>query len=162
MNSFGNPIRIRRRIATMSLVFVVMSIGVAFAANKYSEEHLLERANDYWEARRVGDLHTIYQMETATVEGRMLPHQVPKAPFGRIKLVGYKFRDVKIQGDKARFVLDIEITIPELEGKSVTGPSNVDRWTFVEGDWYHGADRATLDAEKAVRSKRKAPEKQKP
>ncbi|MGH8476448.1 MAG: hypothetical protein ACRER2_11870 [Methylococcales bacterium] len=138
MNNLIKQTRKLLWIAGLGLIAGMPGATAVSAENKQTQEHLLKRAGEYWEARRINDLHTLYGLETAAAEKRMTPDQVQKAPFGRIQLVGYKFRELKIEGGNATMVVDLEITIPELEGKSVSGPSAVDRWTFIKGDWYHG------------------------
>jgi hypothetical protein len=127
----------------LKIVLVVLAMGTmatvaGCGGENRTQTHLMKRANAYWEARRINDLSTIYSMEAETAEGHLTPDRIQKAPFGRIQLVGYTFRNVKIDDNLASMTVDLQITIPELEGKSVAGPSTLDRWTFVKGDWYHG------------------------
>jgi hypothetical protein len=128
----------------------LIAVAVASAEDKRREDALRERASAYWEAWRVNDLHTVYQMETAMVEGLLTPDQMQQARFQRLRVVGYKFKDVQIHGDSAEMVVETELTLPDLQGKSFTGPPKKDHWTFVNGNWYHGKSSKTADGAKAT------------
>ncbi len=147
MNNLENRMQKLFWIVGLGLIMAILAASAGCGGNKPTQEQLLKRAEAYWEAWHINDLHTVYEMEAAAVEGRMRPDQLQR-PSGRIRLVGYKFRDVKIEGDNAYIIVDREITIPEFEGKSVGGPSTIDRWTFINGDWYHGVNAASLEEAK--------------
>lgn len=150
MNNLGKLTQKLLWIVGLGLVMGILVATAGCGENKPTREQLLKRAEAYWEARRINDLHTIYNMEAAAVEGRMTPDQLGKAPFGRISLVAYEFREIKIEGDNASIIVDLEITIPEFKGTSVSGPSTTDRWTFINGDWYHGLSAAAIEETKAA------------
>lgn len=110
----------------------------AMADDKANEEALLKRAGVYWESWRINDRQTAYKMETATVDGRLTPDEF-KSPIGpRMRLMGYKLRDVKIQGDTAWMVVDLELTLPDLAGKGFGAPPMPEQWTLIKGEWFHG------------------------
>lgn len=128
----------------------LMAAAVAYAGDQRRDEALRERATAYWEAWRANDLHTVYQMETARVEGKMTPDQMQQARFQRLRVVGYKFKEFKIDGDSAEIIVETELTMPGLQGKSFGGPPKKDHWTFVQGSWYHGKSVKTAGDAKAT------------
>lgn len=158
MNNLENRMQKLFWIVGLGLIMGMLVATAGCGESRGTREQLLTRAGAYWEARRINDLATIYKMEAAAEEGHMSPDQVQKAPFGRIQLVGYTFREVKIEGDNASMIVDLKITIPDLKGKSVGGPSTVDRWSFIDGDWYHGLSAASVEkAKEAKKNKNSKP-----
>jgi hypothetical protein len=52
--------------------------------------------------------------------------------------VNYKIKEVKVSGNEGVATIEIEVTRPDLAGKSFSGPSQREHWTFINDNWYHG------------------------
>jgi|UPI00047DB4E4 hypothetical protein len=131
-------VMVRRWVVWTAGVWLAVVTSVGVAAGAEGEAALRERVKAYWDARKINDLQTLYSMETATVEGRLRPDQMSRTQFSTLRIVGYSITDVRITGDKAEIKLDTEVMHPAMQGKALVGPSIVDYWTYVDGNWYHG------------------------
>lgn len=134
-------------LLTFSLLGFSLTGGSALAENKAKDDKLRERATAYWNAWRINDLHTVYSMEAGTVEGKYTPDVMRKSLYSALRLVDYKFIDVKVDGDTAKILLEMTMTRTELEGETFEAPRRLDSWTFTHDDWYHGA---LMDAPKST------------
>ncbi len=131
----------RQRWCLLTHALLTLSLlggNSAWADETATEEKLRERATAYWDAWRANDLHTIYYMEAGTVDGKFTPDIMRKSLFSPLRLVDYKFGELKMDGDKARIILEMTMTRPEIEGETFEAPRRLDTWTFTHGNWYHG------------------------
>lgn len=104
----------------------------------HGEDALRERAAAYWEAIRLNDLHTAYNMEAETLNGTLLPHEVEVKREWGMRVVEYQLGDATIYGDKAEIKVTLTMTMAEFEGRTFPGGMLTDYWTFMRGKWYHG------------------------
>lgn len=107
--------------------------GSEFASGP-TEERLLERVNKYWEAVKIRDFSTMFQMEAAALKGIMSADTLRRAT-GHTKLKAFNIKEIKIEGEKA--VIRLE-RIYRVENTAAAVPTvSIDPWIFIEGDWYH-------------------------
>ena len=110
---------------------------VNYYANR-TEERLMQRVNAYWEAVRVNDLRTAYEMEAETVNGDFSPDEVEHRRQWDMKIVGYILGKPSLAEDSATIEVKTVLTMMEFDGNTFTGGARQDIWTYVKGDWYHG------------------------
>lgn len=106
--------------------------------SRHGEKALVARANQYWEARKANDYNTAYQLEAATVSGRLTPDEVDVEPEWGRRLVGYKIGNIVYYGDKAEIEISKEYVMREFSKPFGVPRPSKDLWTFVNGRWYHG------------------------
>jgi hypothetical protein len=106
--------------------------------NRHSEATLLARAHQYWEARRLNDYLTAYELEAETANGQLAPDEVETRPEWGQRLYSYKLGSVDYYNGHAEIELTTEYLIRELS-KPAGGGTAKDLWTFIKGQWYHGA-----------------------
>lgn len=124
----------------LGLVAVVLVAGF-YQWNQYlalqSREQLLKRANEYWQAMQLNDLHTIYRMTSATAEGRLRPDESYKGNSDGIRIVRYEIEVVEMGRSAATVKVKTTITFPEINGKEIQGADANESWVRIKGDWYH-------------------------
>ncbi len=122
-------------ILAIATCLISSSLGFANEDKTPSEARLLERAKTYWDALKVRDFNTMYEMEAAAREGLMSADNLRRS-VGRSRLTGYDFKGVKIEGDVA--VIQVERQF-RMEGIAATGiPSEIsDPWMYRDGEWFH-------------------------
>ena len=122
-------------ILTVVTCLIFSSHGFANEDKAPSEARLLERAKIYWDALKVRDFNTMYEMEAAAREGLMSADSLRRS-VGRSRLTGYDFKGVRIEGDKA--VIRVERQF-RMEGIASAGIPSVisDPWMYRDGDWFH-------------------------
>jgi hypothetical protein len=106
--------------------------------NRHSEATLLARANQYWEARRLNDYLTAYELEAETANGQLAPDEVETRPEWGQRLHSFKLGPVEYFNDHAEIELTTDFTIREFT-KPMGASTKKDLWTFIKGRWYHGA-----------------------
>lgn len=119
---------------------VVLLAGGQLADRQWTHrpEAVLTRATAYWEAVRLRDYLTQYQMDTKTALGLMKPHEFTKRkPFGA-HLVRYDLGQVKVMDDLAEIDIEIENSLMEMNGKTLPAQKVKDVWRFINGQWFHG------------------------
>lgn len=99
------------------------------------EQRLRERATEYWQAARARDLSTMYRMELAAKQGLLTPDKARNA-LGTSSVLSYEFASLDVTGDDAVVVVNVEYRLPDL--RAPVPMTKRDRWTFLDGDWYHG------------------------
>ena len=104
-----------------------------------SEKTLLARANRYWEAVRLNDFRTAFELEAEARAGTLLPHQVETFQDWGVRLVGFQLGSIIYYADHAEIELSQEVTRPDSKTKTKTKPMVKDLWTFMNGAWYHGS-----------------------
>lgn len=107
------------------------------AAVKNPEGALRDRATAYWNARKLNDILTFYQMEDGSLEGGDLkPEDMSKYLEARGKLVGYEFKHMEVNGDKATIQVVQKCEYPWTRGAPIN-LSIADQWVLIKGVWYH-------------------------
>ena len=103
------------------------------------KEQLRERAALYWDSVQINDFLTIYSMETAKAQGLLQPHQVTKRTNFDVRLVSFDLGSIKmLDSGSAEIDMHGKYTMMEFEGKTYDGGFKKDRWTLIDGQWYHG------------------------
>ena len=122
-------------ILAIATWLISSSLGFANDDKAPSEARLLDRAKIYWDALKVRDFNTMYDMEAAAREGLMSADSLRRS-VGRSRLTGYDFKGVKMEGDVA--VIQVERQF-RMEGISAKGiPSEIsDPWMYRDGEWFH-------------------------
>ena len=125
----SNPViaRLGKR-ALASAVALIALMGVAHAG-----EPLEQRAQRYWDARSVNDIHTVYSLESAARPGGWLTpdkyKQVGGLPVREVKIAG-----TQVDGDKAKVTLQGQVAVGTLGWMPQTLTED---WVLIEGEWYH-------------------------
>jgi len=119
---------------------------------RHGEAALLGKANQFWDAIRVNDLVTAYNMEAEMLHGTLHPDDVKLRQDWGIRLVSFKLGAITYYGNHAEIELTRELTWPDSKTKTRMKPPIKDTWTFTQGQWYHGF------LEKGTSSMRKGPE----
>jgi hypothetical protein len=120
----------------------LLAIGAVYAwfdfQDRHSEASLLARANQYWEARRLNDYLSAYELEAETASGQLAPDEVETRPEWGQRLHSFKLGPVEYFNDHAEIELTTDFTIREFT-KPMGASTKKDLWTFIKGRWYHGA-----------------------
>lgn len=120
------PIQLRNKLLVGS--FLALLGGIAGAADS-----LEKRILQYWHARQLNDIHTVYHMESAALpKGWLTPDKyrlVMGLPVRDVKIV-----DIRIDGESAEVKLEGKVEVGTLGWASQT---LVDQWVQSEGKWYH-------------------------
>ena len=135
---------VRVTVWLSGILFVMLAL-TAVAGDKDREPLLKKRVEAYWEALRINDVHTVYYMEMGTVEKRLTPDVMRALLSPPYRLVDYKVKEVKASGDEGEAIIEIELTSSDLAGKSFSAPSQKERWTFINDNWYHGGPAEKSD-----------------
>lgn len=98
-------------------------------------ETLADRVNTFWEARKAGDLLTLYELEAVSVTGQVTLRQYVNNS-GELVYKDYRIIEIKIESaDTAHTLIEVEVVVPGL-GKSIKSQLE-DKWVNLEGQWYH-------------------------
>jgi hypothetical protein len=123
----------------LALLVLVGSIWSFGYYQRHREATLLERANLYWKAIQSRDVLTAYHLEAETVSGHLQPDEVELSRSWGIRLIRFSFGQIVYFDNKAEISVIREMTLPDTElGKTKTKQPIRDRWTFYNGQWYHG------------------------
>lgn len=161
----------KSRIVIVGVIFVIV-IGVFLSwyqvQQRRSEERLHERANEYWEARRLNDWHTVYAMEAETANGSLSPDEVDTRPEWGKRIYSYELGKMERFDDSAEIEIKKSIILREFTQPIESGKASKDVWTFVDRDWYHGlpvegsseirkSERAKVDIQTEQATENKSP-----
>ncbi len=104
-----------------------------------SEARLLERAQQYWEARRTGDVFTFFAMESEGRPGGWITPIIASRMGQGMQIESFSLGDVAIDGDSARVMLSAQVRFLAMAsvGSPVFDQTVVDQWRWIDGDWYH-------------------------
>jgi len=129
----------KKTILLLGLLITSLAGGIAWYSyqSRHSEAALIARAHEYWEAVKIHDLVTAYQMEAETARGTLFPHEVELRHDWGVRVVGYQLGKVDYFDDYAEIEMSMEITLPD-STKTQTKKGKKDVWTFMKGYWYHG------------------------
>lgn len=124
------------------LALGLLLLGAVYAwfdfQSRRSESTLLARAHQYWEARRLNDYLTAYELEAETANGQLAPDEVETRPEWGQRVYSFQFGGVEYFNDQAEIELTLETIIREFT-KPTGKSTSKDLWTFIKGQWYHGA-----------------------
>jgi hypothetical protein len=103
---------------------------------------LEDRVNSFWEARKSGDLLTLYELEAVSVNGQVLRQYVNKS--GDLIYKDYKIVAIETESaNLAHALIEVQVLVPGL-GKSLQSQFE-DKWVNLKGEWYH-LGRAQMSA----------------
>lgn len=129
----------RKVLKSWMIASLMACVALTGCVEKKSDsEELQDRAKAYWEAMRVNDLITIYQMETASLDGRMIAADMRNMLNLPSRLLSYDLKPPVITGDTATVDVDLTLTKSGMKGKGYSIPTRNDHWTRIDGKWYHG------------------------
>lgn len=109
--------------------------GCAAQPVKTPEQALTERVNKYWTAVKLRDIATLYPLEADSVDGSLTAADAKKKYNSKTAVLGYKIRNITIDGENALVALDTENLLPQFH-KPFTHII-MDRWVLIDGEWYH-------------------------
>lgn len=107
---------------------------------------LMKRANEYWEAARLFDLRTMYDMELAVKEGRYIPADAAAVLAAPTRIAKYELKNPAVTGDSGTVELAMSVVMAKYGGRGWDLAPRQDQWTKVDGVWYHGAPYQEADA----------------
>lgn len=125
---------------------------------KTDAELLMERANAYWEAARLFDLLTMYDMELPAKDGRYLAADAASVLTAPTRVRGYQLSNPQINGDSGTVELTLTLVMAKYGGKGWDLAPSQDKWTKVDGVWYHGITKEQAEAAKAAAGKAASPQ----
>lgn len=120
-------------LASVSCLAMDQATETKVQPNEDTKTLLERRVAEYWAARQIRDVRTLYDMESGSLPGRGL------TPDKAIDLAGLRVRKVKtevisISGDQAKVRVDGEVII----GTFGWVPQTLeDQWVLIDGQWYH-------------------------
>jgi hypothetical protein len=96
---------------------------------------LEDRVNSFWEARKSGDLLTLYELEAVSVNGQVTLRQYVNKS-GDLIYKDYKIVAIETESaNLAHALIEVQVLVPGL-GKSLQSQFE-DTWVNLEGEWYH-------------------------
>lgn len=122
---------------------------------KTDAELLMERANAYWEAARLFDLVTMFDMELSAKDGRYLAADAARVLTAPTRVRGYQLSNPQVTGDSGTVELTLTLVMAKYGGKGWDQPPSLDKWTKVDGVWYHGITKEAAE-QLAARKKSEA------
>lgn len=120
-------------ILTTTLCLAMDQVETKVKPNEDTKVLLERRIAEYWAARQVRDVRTLYDMESGSLPGRGL------TPDRAMDLVGLRVRNVKtevisIDSDRAKVRVKGEVVI----GTFGWAPQTLEeQWVLIDGQWYH-------------------------
>ena len=105
-------------------------------SNENSVKRLEHRVNEYWEAMKTNDLHTIYYMQDKTAKGDLRPDQSYRGNPDGIQTRSFIVENVSVDGSAAKVKVKTTITFSELNGKEINGGISSEEWVKIKGEWY--------------------------
>jgi len=121
----------------LGILGIVLLWGCATMASKPPEQALLERAQSYWEARRLHDLQTAYAMEsTAQPRGTMTAFDYAQRFRNRAALHTTEIQNVTVNGNQGEVLVALEMMLP-IRGRAIVKDTSRQAWVRIGGVWYH-------------------------
>lgn len=135
---------VKKRILPAALILIFLFSAMTGCAHflpghgMSSEEMLLKRAREYWNARLLNDLATAYKMESAALPGGWLK-PFDMAAFGAgLKLLKVEVTDAVVEGEKGIVTVKADVRVLSMRGMgSFHGSTTKDQWVMIDGEWYH-------------------------
>ena len=116
---------------------VVLLWGCATMVSKPPEQALLERAQSYWQARRLHDLQTAYAMESAAQpRGTMTAFDYTQRFRNSATLHTSKIQKVTVNGSQGEVLVAVELMLP-MAGRPIIKDTSRAVWVRIDGVWYH-------------------------
>ncbi|NBY21683.1 MAG: hypothetical protein EBQ73_02185 [Gammaproteobacteria bacterium] len=131
---------------TLALLVVIAVVTISgYFLNVWHQgnvrKNLVERINQYWVAKQVNDVRTIYEMESAKLDGTMTPSDANYYNSGNVYVNSFEVEDIQYQDDSAIVTINRQLTFDDLQGKEFSNRGE-DRWILIEGQWYHDSSKA--------------------
>jgi hypothetical protein len=163
--------RRKRRVSMMAGLLVALLGG--FPAWADQTQALRERAERYWEARRLNDLVTEYQLESGSLpEGGLTPDRFVGLVNNRNQLIrdqNARITDVTVRDDEGEVTLLVDRVFVRW-GSTKKDQVVKEKWLLLEGEWYRrtgpdlqemmrsiGSDQQSAARKKAAEQAKKAP-----
>ena len=128
-----------RRIFVLAGVLVA-AINHTSAWGADEVQALRERAQQYWEARRLNDWLTEYQMESGSLAGgKLTPDKFAGRLSNRSRVYRYqnpRITDVTVQNDEGKVTVMVDRKFIRW-GSTKKDEMIKDPWVLIEGRWYH-------------------------
>lgn len=138
------------RLSKFTVLFGLLALA-GCEPKKSDTELLMERATAYWEAARLFDLVTMYDMEMAARDGRYLAADAAEAFSGPNRVLKYQLSNPQVDGNSGTVELALTLVMTKYGGKGYDLNPSQDKWTKVDGVWYHGLTKEQAEqAAKAV------------
>lgn len=120
------------RMGKQALIASIVALAV-LNGGAVAGEPLEQRAQRYWTARSINDVHTVYNLESAARPGGWLTpdkyQQLGGLPVREVKIV-----ETQVEGDKAKVTLQGQVAVGTLGWMPQT---LTEEWVLIEGEWYH-------------------------
>src|SRR5664280_2082529 len=87
--------------------------GCAGNPAKTPEQALAERAHAYWEAGKLRDYATVYNLESDALNGKLKPDQTQRI-VPRSSMLSYEFKHIQIHDKEAEIEVDAKLSLPQL------------------------------------------------
>ena len=125
------------------LVLLVLGFFLAYQGwqwqlkQRHGEPGLLPRVQAYWEAVRLNDHYTKFQMEAPVKLEQVDPSMYNMQRDFNYRVIQYSLGEVSIQGDRASVKVTQSLSLPDMGAESFNA-NLTDWWSFIDGEWYHG------------------------
>jgi hypothetical protein len=127
-------------IVRKTLIVILLGALALFAAADETavipdQAALTKRVAQYWEAYRVRDWATVYQMESGARTGTLSAYAARSA-FAQVasRVLGFEITSTQIEGPKATVTLDIKL---KLQNTGREYPHQLAQdWIAIDGEWY--------------------------
>ncbi|HDL08579.1 MAG TPA: hypothetical protein ENG35_07585 [Desulfobacteraceae bacterium] len=135
---------VKKRILSAALILMFLFFALTGCVHflphhgMSSQEMLLKRAMEYWNARSLNDLATAYKMESAALPGGWL-RPFDMAAFGAgLKLLKVEVTDAVVEGKKGVVTVKADVQVLSMRGPGIFhGSTTKDQWIMIDGEWYH-------------------------
>lgn len=128
----------RNMTKILVLMAVLVSPGLGWADDNL-QQALKERAQQYWDAYRINDLMTVYQMESGSLPGGGL---TPDKFAGRVaagkafmRLENVRIGEVLVKENEGEVNLIVDQNIVRWDVVKKDRPMK-DSWVLIDGQWY--------------------------
>ena len=96
-----------------------------------------ERVRAYWDAVKLADWRTAWEMERKAQTKEEHPSDYYRRQQGQLRIAGVKFGQPRILGATAELDLSLERILPFANGRYRRPETMQDRWVFADGAWWH-------------------------
>ncbi|MFZ5580743.1 MAG: hypothetical protein ACOZAQ_09825 [Pseudomonadota bacterium] len=137
METRSTTLSTSRRKLLGVLALAALGLGSGCAMLQTPEESLRERAQAFWDARKLGDDVTAYKYEELSKRPESTLQNYLK---GRAAME-YRRIDIKsvriVSPTEAEVILDMAYSVPAIGLKKPIEGQSKDPWVLIDGEWYH-------------------------
>jgi hypothetical protein len=116
-----------------ALVLLVCIVTLGCGSRQPPARALEQRAKEYWAARAINDLSTVYKMESGSLPGGSLTPQRLADLLG-IPVRNARVQNPRVQGSEGTVTVSGDVGVGTL---GTVRQQIDDHWTLVDGQWYH-------------------------